>query len=185
LKKKLKKISNEASLVLKLENNSMKVNSTFRLFNRFNFGMLLILVCSVFLIAISSYKATGSTLVFMLFLGSFFTILSVAGIVKQFTDFLLVTDKEIVFRNSFRKRTLPITPDLKVKTSIKRKFTNATRFMGSYSREVDVIIKLNKTKYRVLSFSMEDEPAGNAKYLSKAICRFIKSKIDDTIIRKG
>jgi hypothetical protein len=147
--------------------------------------MLLILVCSLFFIAISSYKATGITLAFMLFLGIFFMVVSVAGIVKQFTDFLLVTDKEIVFRNSLRKKTFPIAPDLKGKTSIERKFTNVTRIKGSYSRQVDLFIKKNKIKYRILDFSMEDESSEEVKYLSKAISQFIKSKIKNSIDDKS
>lgn len=184
---KIGKISNQASLVIQLENNSLKVNSTFRL-NRFNTGMLLILACSLFFIAIASYKATGITLAFALVLGILLTIASAASIVKQFTDFLMVTDTEIVFRNSLQKKTFSLTPKLKVKTSMKRKFAlRPTSVQGSYSWEVDMFIKKkkDKIKYRILDFSMEDKNYEDARYLSKVIAQFIKSKIENTASHSG
>ena len=181
LNKRIKESLKKASLVMQLENDSLKINSTFSLFNRFNFGMVVILVFSLLLIAISIYKATEITLVFLVLFGLLLMIVSVASILKQFTDFLLVTDKEIVFRNSLQKKIFPITPDLKVKTSVKRKFTlRASSVQGSYSREVDIFIKKDKIKYRILDFIMEDESSEETKYLSKAIARFIKSKIKNS-----
>jgi hypothetical protein len=109
-------ITRKASVALKIENNSMRVNSEFRLLNRFNIGMILVLAVFTFVIVLSIVKADGIVQVILLTLEIPLFVLGVLAIVKQFTDFLVVTDDEIVFRNSLRKRTIQLGPDLKVKT---------------------------------------------------------------------
>ena len=163
----------------------MRVISKFRLLNRFNIGMLLILACSIFIIIISIFQTNnGIDLAIGLSIGIVALIVSLAAVLKQFTDFLFVTDKEIVFRNSLRKKTFQITPDLKVKTVTERKYINVTRIGGSRSREVEVFIKKDKIKHRIFNFSMEDEYSKEVAYLKKTIARFIKRKIRDTVVDK-
>jgi len=160
----------------------MRVSSKFRLRNRFNIGMLLILALSIFVITISILMADGITLAILISLGIFFLILSLAAIAKQFTDFLFVTDKDIVFRNSLLEKTLHIEAGLKVKTSIERKYRNVTRSgLGSSSSEVELFIKKGKTKYRVFDFIMEGKNYKEANYLKKTIAHFIKGKIENAV----
>jgi hypothetical protein len=182
LKNSFKEITDKASISIKIENGSMVAYSEFRLFNRFNIGILLLLTLGIGIIIISIVNANGIELAIGLLIGIVLTISFLAVLLKQLTDYLVVTDKEIVFRNSLRKRTFQITPDLKVKTVIERKYTKATHTGGSYSRGVEVFIKKDKIKYRVFDFLMEDEYSEEVKYLSKMIKRFIRKKIEDSVV---
>ena len=137
---------------------------------------------SIFIITVSVIKTSnGTDLIIGLSIGIVLLIASLAVLCKQITDFLLVTNHEIVFRNSLRRRRIPIGPDVKVKTLIeRRREQSSSRPRGSYSWSVELFVKLDKRKYRILDFLMEDEDEKEAEVLSKIISKYIKKKIEES-----
>ncbi|RAV98384.1 hypothetical protein [Pseudochryseolinea flava] len=183
MKKDLRTIAHTASLDLKIVNETMKVSAKFSLRNRFNIGMLLIFVVSITVLyfLIDRVNNIDWAFVVMMLLVTVLLMLSLLSLIKQCTDFLLITGKEIVFRNSLRTRVIKVEPALKVNTSIQRIFTRtqyASR--GSYSWQVEITIEKREAKIRILDFSVDHDYFDGADYLRKTIERFLTQKIEAT-----
>ena len=89
--------------------------------NRFDIGALLLFVVGFCLIVIALWK-TDNAFDFYVVLG-FGVILEIGGAlatIKTLSDFLLITDSEIVFRNSLKEKKLKIEQGLKVKVKTKK-----------------------------------------------------------------
>ena len=146
--------------------------------NRFDIGALLLFVVGFCLIVIALWK-TDNAFDFYVVLG-FGVILEIGGAlatIKTLSDFLLITDSEIVFRNSLKEKKLKIEQGLKVKVKTK-KIRSRTRNWHKSTISVDIYIKRNGNKYRIIDFLAERKDRDAADFTGKLITAYINKKIE-------
>lgn len=178
----LYKMNIESSLQkisLRLVSNSDKlhIKSVFSLTDRGNVGLMFIGFVGLAIILFITTQSTETWVVILfIVIGALLMFASILGILKQTYDFLEVTNKQITFSNSLVKRTFVLEPDFKIKMDssiekIKRKGRPA-----SYFCLVELYLKTNKGKYRILDFERDKRYKEEVKELGKEIKKMIKER---------
>lgn len=183
MNKDLNSIIDKASIVYIDNKNELLLRSKFKLFNKFNFGVLLFLFTALSLIGFGILNRTDFiALSFYLVLGLPILVLSILTLFKQNSDFVKVTDTEIEFMNSLKKHKFGLDPEMKVKTKARTEFVKIRSSVfhfnkGSYFRITEIFLVLKNTEYRILDFQVDQKDARQANLLAVDIIQSIKQRI--------
>ena len=170
-------LEQKTGLTFREKNGSLLIKQRF-LPSRFNIGGLLFFAIGAFFILIAfSRTRTTYDFYFMLNFGVILIMLSILITIKTLTDFLLITDTEIIFRNSLKKRTITIEKGLKVKVKAK-KVKRWSRKTIDRTFGVDIYIKKDDYKYRIIDFLSELKDRESAELAGKMIDRYITKRIE-------
>lgn len=171
-------ILKKSSLSLYHDSKKILVKSEFRFLNKGNLGMIFIGLLSLALMIATIVKVEKMIIViFAIIIGLFMFIFSILGILKQVTDFVEISDRKIKFSNSLKKYDFLFKPNfkIKVKSSIERVKRRGSP--ASYFCIVELILKTDNGKFRILDFQTDEKDAAEAKMLGKDIKRMIFERI--------
>ena len=174
----LESILNKASLTLNSDNKGFRVYSSFNFFNKSNIGLLLILLLSLTLGFIGIFKSNDFIVqVFLIVLSLIVLVVSLLTIIKQTSDFLEVSDGKLKFSNNLKKKEFSVYSDFKIKVKsdiVHVKTKRGTK--GSYFCIVELFLKINGKKYRILDYQVDEKDSKEGKFLGKEIKQMILDK---------
>ena len=180
MNKELEEIINKASFQVLENNERLLLRSKFMFFNKSNFGVLLFLFMGISLVIISITKGNDwLTIILAKTLGSGIFILSTLTIIKQFTDFVMITNEDIEFRHNLKRRKFTLDLEMKIKMKSKTEFIKASTnaFSGSYFRKIDLILLTEKSEYKIFNFHVDEKYSREANRLSNDLLYKIKQRI--------
>lgn len=182
MESEFKNIIDKASISISDHPDRLLIKSTFNIFNKINFGVLLINLMSVFLMVVFALNSNDwFTLGFVFVLGLVFFILSLLIILKTMTDFVEVSKDQIQFRNEFKKRTFALDPNMKVRMKGSTSYTElkSQAASGSYFRYIELFLIKDGEEYLMFEILIDDKYAGEANTLGSEIIRRIKERINN------
>lgn len=172
-------VAKKASLSLKLKPNQVVIKSIFSVTNSANWAVVAISLVSLVIVIFTLKKGEEWWVILIgLLLGGSMLVVGLLTIVKQFSDFLRVTDTHIYCRHNLRKKTFILSPDMKLKIQHERVFTSSDEHSGSYNRIADIILTADKQEYTLVNFQMTDNQGAEIHFLAKHLADLIEEKIE-------
>lgn len=172
-------VAKKASLSLKLKPNQVVIQSIFSVTNSANWAVVAISLVSLGVVIFTlQYGEEWWAILIGLLLGGTMLVFGLLTIVKQFSDFLRVTDTHIYCRHNLKKKQFAITPDMKLKIMHERVFTSSDEHSGSYNRIADIILITDKQEHALVNFQMTDSQGAEIHFLAKHIGDLIEEKIE-------
>ncbi|PWG06462.1 hypothetical protein [Polaribacter aquimarinus] len=174
------KILKKASLKLYNDCQKLKVESKFYLSDRGNLGLLFFLVLALFLIYISFFEVKEiGVQVFLLVISVAILFFTIIVIIKQLKDFVEVSRRTIKFSNNLKEKEIQLNSEFKIKVESQTIHTKSRRnSRGSYFSIIQLFLKINGEKYRILDFQVDKKDSKEAKALGKEIKRLILEKVN-------
>ena len=175
-----KEIIDKASIYISDHPDCLLIKSRFKLFNKINFGVLLINLLSVFVMVVFVLNANDwIDMGLGLLLGGPFFILSLLVALKTITDFVEVSHDQIQFRNRFKKRTFPLDSEMKVRMKGSTSYTKleSQAASGTYFRYIELFLIKKSEEYMLFEILVEEKDAKDANILGSEIIRKIKERI--------
>ena len=168
-------ILKKASLSLYSNSEKVRVQSKFYFTDRGNLGLLFIVLISLFLMYVSLFIAKElGVQVFLIILSTIILVFAILTILKQLKDFVEVSRGKIHFSNSLIKNEIELNSDFKIKMKSEIIHAKTKRYTsGSYFCIVELFLKINGEKFRVLDYQVDEKDSKEAKLLGKEIKRMI------------
>lgn len=145
--------------------------------NKSIWGVLLFLIGGAFFIIapfINTSDTTSKTLGIVIGL-SFFTI-SILTLIRQVTDRLKITDREITFRYNLKTSSILIDRNFKIKMKTEIMEINRVGTIGSTFIFVTHYLNTTDKEIPILKFQMNNSNADKALMLGNEITRIINDK---------
>lgn len=171
----LESILRKASLNLEKDSRRLVIKSKFFLFNSGNLGLLFFFLVSLFLFYISIFEAKEIIIqIILILLSVIVLVFTILAIYKQVNDFIEVNQNVIKFSNNLKTIQLSSKSNFKIKIRTNTIKTKTYRYSsGSYFYIVELFLKTNDRKYRILDFQVDEKDKYQAKILGKEIKRMI------------
>lgn len=171
----LEKILSKASLKLVNDSQKLRVQSKFYFTDRGNLGLLFILIIALFLLYLSLFEVKELGLqIFLAVLSVAILGFTIIVILKQIKDFVEVTRGIIQFSNSLKEEKIHLNSEFKIKVKSEIIHTKTKRnSSGSYFCIVELFLKIEDKKYRILDFQVDKKHSKEAKALGKEIKKMI------------
>ncbi len=169
----------KASISLHTDAKRLLIKSEFYFWNKGNIGMLLIGLLGLVAIILSILKVKDTfSMVFVIVLGTAFIIFTFLGVLKQVSDFVEFSGGKIRFSNSLKKQEFLIRPEFKIKVKSSTMKVKRRNSPASYFRIVELFLKTDDNKIRILDFQMDDKDSTEADKLGKEIKRMMKERLN-------
>ncbi len=178
MKEELRDIINAASISVSDTEERLLIQSKFKFFNKFNFGVLFFLVGGLFLILVSFLKVNDllSTILGTI-LGGIMVVFSLYVIIKQVIDFVEVTNNEIRFRDGFKVKVFLLNSDMKIKLKRETQYVSSQSSFGSYFRNIELYLINDNTEFRIFNFQVDEQYSKEAGMLGIKLTGLIKKRI--------
>lgn len=173
-------IANRASIQFKDDGSTLFLKSKFKLNNKSNIGVIFFLLLSLAFSILFILKGNEwFTIGIGVLLGGSIFVFSILVILKQFTDFTKVTNKEIQFKNSLKSYRFPLDPKMKIRLDAKTEYTKLTSVSGSGSffRIIEIYLMFEDSEYRIFDYLVPAEYIVEADKLASEIVIGIENKI--------
>ncbi len=174
-------ILKKANLSLNSDAEKIRVQSKFYFTDRGNIGLIFFLGISLFLFYISVFKAkeTGAQ-IFLMILSIAILVFTVLVILKQLKDFLEIYNGRIKFSNTLKDKEVNLNSAFKIKVKSDIIHVKTRRSSsGSYFCVVELFLKINDEKFRILDFEVDKKDSKEAKKLGKEIKKMILEKVNE------
>ena len=172
------KIANQASLRIITNDKIVKIKHNFSLNDKSNIGILFFLFSGLFLITLFLISSIGNTSkILVLSIGILLLIISILTLIRQVTDELIITDRAITFQFNLRRKTIPLSENIKIKKRIDKLTTRGGDLSNTFLIFTYYIYDL-KNEIIIFNFSMHESNENNANTLSCEITRILNKKIN-------
>ena len=170
-------IANQASLIIKADNNQLEIKHKFRFANKSIWGILIFLLGGIFLI-VAPFIMSSDTVSKLLgvVIGFLFIAISILSLVRQVSDRLTITKTEITFKHNLKWTTIPLTRSIKVKMETEIMQISRVGTLGSDFICITHYLQDSNNEMPILKFQMDILYANNAIELGNEITRSIKDK---------
>jgi len=177
----LRIIANKASLSFYEDSNKIEIKSKFTLSNKSNIGTLFLSILSLSVAYILIFETTFDLVVLIgIIFALCFAGLFILTFFNQITDYLIITNEEIRFRDNLNRSRIKLNSRLKVKIQSRQEYIKILMLPGSGSniRFVELILLDNGKENRILNFQLDEKNTTEAHFLGSEIIRKLKEKIN-------
>lgn len=170
-------IANQASLKISANDKNLDIQHKYRLGDKSIWGVLLLLIGGAFFIIAPFIRTSDTTSkVLGTIIGLCFLTISILTLIRQVTDRLKITDKEITFRYNRKLSSILIDRNLKIKMKTEIMEINRVGTIGSTFILVTHYLKPIDKDIPILKFQMDNSNADKAIILGNEITRIINDK---------
>jgi hypothetical protein len=170
-------IANQASLKFISDDKNVSINHKFSFSDKSTWGLIFLIGFCIFVIGFSFFKPTDNTSKILgVFLGSTFLLLTSFALLRELTDKLKITEKELIVRYKLKSTSVPIDKKLKVKMKTEIRKIRRIGTIGSDFILVSHFIQTLDKEIPIFYFQMDNSNANKANKLGNYITQLISNR---------
>ena len=170
-------IANQASLKISANEKVVVIQQKYRLADKSIWGVLLFLIGGVFFIFVPFIKASDTaSKILGVVIGLLFLTISIFTLIRQASDSLKITNREIMFRYNLKQTSILLNPSLKIKMKTEIREIRRVGTIGSAFILVTHYLQTIDNEIPILNFQMDNSNTEKAIMLGNEITRIINNK---------
>lgn len=171
-------IANQAGLKISVNDSTVDIRHKYRVGDRSNWGVLLLLPGGIFLMLASFLKTSGNvSKIAGIAIGLLFFIMSVLTLIRQVADRLTIKNQQISFRYNLRAASVLPGPGMKIKMETEISEISRVGSLGSTFISARFYLQTINKEIPVFKFQMNNTDAAKAIRLGKEITRIINERL--------